>query len=554
MRLSRLSVVQWIFVVTFTMWSYRCVLNLLQLQNKREYRHLAKPRFHLRPFSKRETKSNNSDHVLKEPNTSLYHIQTHEMSPLNCARASESKIHLISKSYIYSIGEKIEVRIQTFNGHGLPMTRGGDLVRVWIKEVAKSACAAGSVIDNQNGTYTATIIPRWVGNVTVMAAIAAPRELIDMFHRVYHRNGSLNTMMARFETGGVSEESPCLPTPHIRGFSKLCNFSKKIGGLPFYCGHPVNLQCHNWVAVRTPLGQGRRFTQDEKKMFIRELFHQTIPGSLEVKVTDGKTKQNWPVRTHQTSSRSTWSQRSGYFLNWIWHQGEGHALSGEGHSGRNDIFVTRLSTCLANRRLWLIGDSTLRHWLEFISQKLHTQRKQTSEDILHPHQPLLLKDKSRNISIFWGPHGLPFHHGSTWHSPDVNRAAHQYLDEATSESEDIYIINLYVHFHAFPEEVFRAHVKRLAESLGSLLTRAPKVKVAINGPHAFHGLNKAGFVDDYFGPVYDSILRSELHHLRDHVIYLDFWDMTVACENVDIHPNVTVVQAMIDVMIKHVCR
>ncbi|XP_046566004.1 NXPE family member 3-like [Haliotis rubra] len=460
----------------------------------------------------------------------------------------------MSKSHVYAIGEKIEVRIQTFNGRGLPMTSGGDLVRVWIKEVAKGACAAGSVIDNQNGTYTATIIPRWAGNVTVMAAIAAPKELINMFHRVFHSNGSLNTMMARFETGGVSEETPCLPSPQIRGFSKLCNLSKDVGGLPFYCGHPVNLQCHNWVAVRTPPGQAGRFTQDEKKMFIKELFHQNIPGRLEVKVVKGKSKQEGSIGTRISTYRSTWSQTHGYFLNWNWHQGEGHALSGEGYLETNNTFVTRLTTCLANRRLWLIGDSTLRQWLEFISQKLHIVRKYASGEILHPHKPLLAEDRSHNMSIFWGPHGLPFHHGSIWHSPDVNKAAHEYLDAVTPFSTDIYIIHLYVHFNAFPEGVFRSHVRRLAGSLEHLFARAPKVKVAIKGPHAFHGLNKAGFVDDYFGPVYDSILRSELQHLQDHVIYLDYWDMTVACENVHIHPNVTIVQAMMDVMIKHVCR
>ncbi len=93
---------------------------------------------------------------------------------------------------------------------------------------------------------------------------------------------------------------------------------------------------------------------------------------------------------------------------------------------------------------------------------------------------------------------------------------------------------------------------RLYQSVASLLSRAPNVTVAIKGPHAFNGMSDR--VDDYWGPVYDNIIRTLFKPVVDRVLYLDYWDMSVAAETPNIHPNETIVASMVNYMMSMACR
>ena len=50
------------------------------------------------------------------------------------------------------------------------------------------------------------------------------------------------------------------------------------------------------------------------------------------------------------------------------------------------------------------------------------------------------------------------------------------------------------------------------------------------------------------------MLRHEFRELRDHVVLLNTWDMTVANENYDIHPGLDTLEAVTRMMLAHVCQ
>lgn len=77
----------------------------------------------------------------------------------------------------------------------------------------------------------------------------------------------------------------------------------------------------------------------------------------------------------------------------------------------------------------------------------------------------------------------------------------------------------------------------------------------VKGPHAFNDRgNNRGFIDDYWGTIYSQIYKKEFEGVQDQVYFLDFWDMTVAAENDDIHPNVTVYDAKIHSLLGYICH
>ena len=49
------------------------------------------------------------------------------------------------------------------------------------------------------------------------------------------------------------------------------------------------------------------------------------------------------------------------------------------------------------------------------------------------------------------------------------------------------------------------------------------------------------------------VLREEFKRLRDHVILLNPWDMTVANENLHVHPNEAVQVTLCRMILAHMC-
>lgn len=75
------------------------------------------------------------------------------------------------------------------------------------------------------------------------------------------------------------------------------------------------------------------------------------------------------------------------------------------------------------------------------------------------------------------------------------------------------------------------------DAIGRLLKRAPLVAIFIKGPHAFTFRDHVLPVD-YMARKHKQIWFEEFKDVRDKVVYLDNWDMTVGSENVHSHPNV----------------
>lgn len=203
--------------------------------------------------------------------------------------------------------------------------------------------------------------------------------------------------------------------------------------------------------------------------------------------------------------------------------------------------------CLKNKRLWLPGDSTSQQFKRSLHYTLGIP------DVSTGHNPQLLTDKEDNFSVSWYAHEFPFFHGSERYAPTVNRPQHLLLDSLSNNTEDIVVLYIHVHFNLVHPDVYREHIRKTVRSVKKLLLRAPNVTLAVRGPHAYYR-SMAQELVSYWGLIYSDILREEFSPFVDRVIYLDFWDLTVAVGPGHVHPSMTVVQSMVHYMMSLLCR
>ncbi|XP_046325608.2 NXPE family member 4-like isoform X2 [Haliotis rufescens] len=171
--------------------------------------------------------------------------------------------------------------------------------------------------------------------------------------------------------------------------------------------------------------------------------------------------------------------------------------------------------------------------------------KGASSDILR----LFLNISIRNVS--WHAHELPFYHGARHYPRYSNQAQHIMMDRLPNTTKDIVVLYLYVHFTLVHPDEFRRHVRRLVPSAKNLLARAPNVTLAVRGPHAYFRGTQS--LLSYWGLIYSDIWHEEFASLHDKIVYLDFWDLTMARPSADVHADMSIVHQMVHKMMSLLC-
>ena len=82
------------------------------------------------------------------------------------------------------MGDTIRVRIDLYDGYGVPRQTGGDQLRVRIFETALKASASGYILDHMNGSYTAIVKCLWAGKPTILVYISYTREAVRALYHV----------------------------------------------------------------------------------------------------------------------------------------------------------------------------------------------------------------------------------------------------------------------------------------------------------------------------------------------------------------------------------
>ncbi|XP_069115594.1 NXPE family member 2-like isoform X2 [Argopecten irradians] len=465
------------------------------------------------------------------------------------SRAGRSVIQIEKSSRKYFlIGDKFQLTVYMKDKFGKNVTQGGDFVRIWLKETSINSHVNGVVTDNGDGTYSGEVLLPWAGHPTVRVALSHTKEDVNTVTKAINKYGLLNKMYARFinKDKSVSENVPCGPLPVFSlDQEEMCNLTKLNYGYSWYSAKPssAKLSCDDWVYIR---GTNNLTVPDLVADRIRYTQHRQIGEDITITVIGKpanviKTK---PTLCSKRPREMSWREPSPSGFNY-----RGNWIITSCHSNLTQT-VRNYHKCLMGRHVLILGDSNTRSFVQFLVYMLEMSYRTKPMPMSSWHD-FTYAENQYNNSLSWYPHGSPFF--ANFFIPKYKlQPISKHLDEIGSANNSVVIIHMWGHFMRIPYKVFRLHVRKIRASVENLLRRSPDVDIIIKGPHAMTYF-------DWITPV-DAIWRKhkqiwfeEFQGLHNRVLFLNFWDITVGVENVDIHPESKVVWSQIHMLMQLLC-
>ncbi|XP_067664771.1 NXPE family member 4-like [Haliotis asinina] len=364
---------------------------------------------------------------------------------------------------------------------------------------------------------------------------------------IYQNHSSLWQVFAEYRAKNLTEATQCSVRQEKSFMNKWCNFTSENDGHSYYCRKSKikQLTCNTWSHSYSENGIYAPLNTTERSILGLSVVNprdDVLQSSVNVSVNGAPNNVELKAATtpcRKLPSVITWQQKSpnGFFMKNKWHS----LLCSDTLPRTVDAY----RQCLKGKTLWLHGDSTSRQFKD----ALHSVLRFPSH--ADGHVPATDTDVKHNFSISWQAHELPFYHGNRRYNTSTNQGQHVMMDRLPNTTKDIVVLYMYVHFTLVHPDVFRRHVQRLVPSVKNLLARAPNVTIAVRGPHAFFR-PKLGLLS-YWGLLYTNIWHEAFASLQHKLVYLDFWDMTMAKSSRNFHPPMGTVKEMVHNMMSLLC-
>ncbi|KAL4222941.1 Neurexophilin and PC-esterase domain [Mactra antiquata] len=469
------------------------------------------------------------------------------------ASAKHSKIALLDPlKTSYEQGEVIHVIVQVYDGYGYKKTTGGDLLRATMHDREYNYHASGVVIDNLDGTYLVEIKAFWTGPSIIKVILAYTREAITAVYRVRTEVLSTRNVYAKFQNGAYNEKSLCHPNRgRLLGATRnavLCNMTVINTGMPFYCVKPKrhNLTCEHWklVSSKTPYPT-LSFTKCESSLF--KSIHTNLTKTISVDIEPESTCKSPPrVPISKYKITKTWTSRepTGYFIGKKWNFVQIHGI--------NNSCIT---DCIRNKRIYMIGDSTLRHWYLNLKEQTKCVATTGKWTKMKWHKASECELKDIGFKMGWYPHSQPFCVGNTWENAEhTHISIARRIDNIPDNENAVVVFQLFMHQLAFHHTVAQGRYKLIRKSVERLLRRNKNAVVLIKGPHTFSQTPAAERLNDCYVGLFTKILYDIFKGLHDRVVLLNNQDATIAAHIAWNHPPQNIISAMLEQMFYFACK
>ncbi|XP_053376903.1 NXPE family member 4-like [Mercenaria mercenaria] len=470
------------------------------------------------------------------------------------ASTQYSKVSLADHSKdTYAIGETIRAVVTLYNGYGKRKHSGGDQIRATIESNMFLASAPCVVTDNRDGTHVVFCEALWSGDSKINVSLAYTREVITRLYGRKLKTLSLFPIYGTYMKGNYTEDTLCHPIHKnlltLTNYTEICDLTSQNSGMPFFCGRPSNenLLCEDLqlLIVDRNGSVKESLTDCEKNLF--QSVHHILESSLTVFVAN-RIEENYvsvidkpSIPCSQYNVSLTWHSRrpTGFFYGGKWNL-------------RNCLGTSqqRLMSCLRNRRLYLIGDSTVRQWYTAIVDRFKC--KIANKDFWKCpkcQRKSQCVNKDINFKTVWHQHGQPNVMKTGWYTNNTWYSTPYHIDNIPREERAIVLIHMYLHVNIYHSDVFKQRMQFIRKSIEKYLSRSKHSKVLIKAPHTQFE-NPLG---DFNGYVYSKILFDVFDGLHDKVVLLNNRDATQAQHEVLAHPRENIVNAMVDQMMSFVC-
>ncbi|OCT75105.1 hypothetical protein XELAEV_18034095mg [Xenopus laevis] len=428
-----------------------------------------------------------------------------------------TEFHMLFPRATYYVGEYVEVLIIARDHKGRPKAYGGDYFQAKLHSPMLKAGVTGSVTDHRNGTYTASFLLLWPGQVEISITLVHSTEAIAILKDKRETRPDKVYFYGYFH--GTSEVMECNVKPPGKD---VCEYHDPYTGESWFCMRPKQGGCSAYKGHAA--GGSRDILTSEEARFLDK--------SVKEKLISSK------VESFNVFSPTTNVDPSGFYFQDIWYS----------RVCKNRAFPhpANVTECLRGKIIYIFGDSTTKQWWDFLLSFVPSLQRQDLHALFPA--PQLAVDTSHKFAIQWQMHEKPLYIMYS-DKQNVHYVASELERIGGNKEGLVVVINCMAHFVTYPVKVYAQRLLGIRDSVVKLMKRSPLAKVFIKS-------GNTGYVythgSDWLSLQLDLVMRTMFSGLP--VTILDCWQMT-SCHYLppDIHPAPVIVKNEIDLLMSFIC-
>ncbi|XP_075035264.1 NXPE family member 4-like [Mixophyes fleayi] len=452
-----------------------------------------------------------------------------------------SKAFIVSPREQYCVGEDFVIQLDMYDYLDNRKTYGGDFIRPRLFSPELGASVSGRVEDFNNGSYHVHFPLYWVGKAKVSTLLWHPSEGIAAVWRARHSSLGVLGFQGKFVSLGKESVSTC--GFKLKTKKEICEYKDEVYEEVFYCIKPRNLPCDCLRDMRAVDIHASFLTPGEKQMFQRSNVGVEMAQNLAaITVINCGNSVLKPKPKCQTGMGSPFP--SGYFLNNIW----------------NPLYcnMTLYTTgedftkCLQGKKLFLIGDSTLRQYMTHFTEgiKIVKYFRYHEGGWYHWEKTLEALNMEKDIYVSYKRHGFPLESFMFYYVKEDMYTGRQ-IDHHGGGKDTIFVITMGQHFRQFPLKLYIKRALNIRRAVERLFLRSPDTKVIIKTENTRETTAPVERIGDFHGYTQYLVLREIFRGVN--VGFVDAWDMTVASATASVHPPGATLASILSMTFSFAC-
>nr|XP_045002339.1 NXPE family member 4 isoform X1 [Jaculus jaculus]XP_045002340.1 NXPE family member 4 isoform X1 [Jaculus jaculus]XP_045002341.1 NXPE family member 4 isoform X1 [Jaculus jaculus]XP_045002342.1 NXPE family member 4 isoform X1 [Jaculus jaculus]XP_045002343.1 NXPE family member 4 isoform X1 [Jaculus jaculus]XP_045002344.1 NXPE family member 4 isoform X1 [Jaculus jaculus]XP_045002345.1 NXPE family member 4 isoform X1 [Jaculus jaculus]XP_045002346.1 NXPE family member 4 isoform X1 [Jaculus jacu len=447
--------------------------------------------------------------------------------------AAHSTATVLNPRRTYCVGDQLDVLLEARDHLGRRKKYGGDFLRARMSSPALKAGASGKVTDFNNGTYLVSFTLFWEGRVFLSVLLIHPSEGVSALWRARNKAYDRVIFTGHFVNSTSQVYTDCALA--LNSSVELCQYVDAQDQEAFYCVKPPHVPCAALTHMHSKNNNVSYLSKQERHLFERSNVGVEIMAKSNVISVSKCNKKAIPKEKCKLGMVSTIP--SGHVWKNIW------------NPVSCSLAPVKTKDCLRGKLIYLLGDSTIRQWIEYFKTTISTLRPvDLQETGKLQHQ--LFVDLDGELNIQWQKHSYPLI-GSLVYSVKEIESIARIIDRTGGGENTIIVISVGQHFRPFPINVFIQRALNIHKAVQRLLMRSPDTVVIIKTENIREMYNDAERFSDFLGYTQYLVLKDIFQDLNVGII--DAWDITIAYGTNDVHPPQHVVENQINVFLNYIC-
>ncbi|XP_052024573.1 NXPE family member 3-like isoform X1 [Apodemus sylvaticus] len=465
----------------------------------------------------------------------------------------------------YTLGSNLEAILVARDHWGRPKAHGGDLFQAQLLGPELRAGVPGEVKDLENGTYLLSFPLLWAGWARVQVRLIHSSEAVGVLQRVWRGKRATVDFRGYFQgTDGSQETVICNVDPQSTGAKgPTCQYKDVVSEEIWFCAQPPTLPC-NALVGHSSGSYLKVTTSHDEDLLAGNVTDQKLPSGIPPILVVPAARGNVsnlgqkltqlvvsvlrlePRESNTIALPSRPPCRPGHLSlkpSGFYHQDRWHSTF---CSSRSFPTVDSIRNCLAGRIVYMMGDSTLRQWWEYLRDTVPSLKP---VDLHATYQvgPLMAVETTRGTVLHWRAHSWPLRSLRT-PVASLHSVARE-LHGLAGGPYTVVVLGIGAHFTTFPPFIFARRLAGIQAAVKALLDREPSTLVIIKLANTGY---KSVYGSDWLTLQVNRLLRAAFAGLR--VAFVDAWEMTSSLDVPDsIHPRKFIVRNEVELFLSFIC-